>query len=245
MWSHTQNTQCSNTSEIDSMFSFAMFLVHQLQSITVNSSLSFTGCFRRSLIPRVYAMLCKRLVIKPPNLRMISAQGLWTGIAMTLEITTCSLFVYTYSQHNCVFLATFKNKLNGIFKSYRPLWSSWKVSNSASLDYPSLRMCLLCSNKGTFYVLCAPGVVHADPEVAEKYSTWTSDFAQSDCSDVKFCYTAVQKLFHEAGFDAFCAGFSEFMNKIGLIPRSISCFLMLHKKKKKNIETWEWAWGRG
>ena len=57
--------------------------------------------------------------------------------------------------------------------------------------------------------------------------------ALSDCRNIKFYYAAVQKLFHEAGFDAFCAGFSEFMNTISLVPRPIPCFSMLHAEKLK------------
>ena len=77
---------------------------------------------------------------------------------------------------------------------------------------------LIYSNKGTFYVLCAPSVVHADPEVTEKYSMLTNSCFLYDAFDqivvelhCVYC-AAVQKLFHEAGFDAFCTGFSKFMN---------------------------------
>ena len=42
-------------------------------------------------------------------------------------------------------------------------------ANLDSLLSNCLPFSLIYSNKGTFYVLCAPGVVHADPEVAEKY----------------------------------------------------------------------------
>ena len=44
---------------------------------------------------------------------------------------------------------------------------------------------MICSNKGTFYVLCAPDMVHADPEVAEKYGERTNNItsALTDCSN--------------------------------------------------------------
>ena len=69
------------------------------------------------------------------------------------------------------------------------------------------------SQKGTYYVLCAPNIVHADPEVMEKYCTWVIMSQLLQIVSLVWCvvsvYAATQKLFHEAGFDAFCAGFSE------------------------------------